>query len=148
MISSSPHSSPCFPPHTLAATTHTLKSSGFPHGCARMGEADFLEHTAHFPVVCHPSSISPPNTHSEIHTTEMTPCEVSDGAQTHAHCCIKLKNQKENLPVVIVSPDERLRVNDKQRKRHRGRKSFQRSLLFVVKFEGESVQMQSLHLGL
>lgn len=78
----------------------------------------------------------------------MTPCDVSDGAQTHTHCCIKLKNQKENLPVVIVSPDERLRVNDKQGKRHRGRKSFQRSLLFVVKFEGESVQMQSLHLGL
>lgn len=46
-----------------------------------------------------------------------------------------------------MSPDERLRVNDKQGKRHRERKSFQRGL-FVVKFEGESVQMQSLHLGL
>lgn len=81
MISSSPRSSPCFPPRSPAASTHTLKSSGFPHGRARMGEADFSEHTAHFPGVR--PSISPPNTPSAIHTTEMTPCEVSDGAQKH-----------------------------------------------------------------
>lgn len=109
------------------------------------GGSGFSQYTAHLPGVC--PSISPPNTPSAIHTTEVTPCEVSDASQKHT-LLRQARKPERNLPVVIVSPDERLGVNDKQGKKKQGRKKKFSGKLVIVKLEGESVQMQSLHLGL
>lgn len=58
----------------------------------------------------------------------MTPCEVSDASQKHT-LLRQARKPESNLPVVIVSPDERLGVNDKQGKKHGRKKSFSGKLI-------------------
>lgn len=118
MISSTPLFSPCFPPHSPAATTHTLKSSGFPRGLAGMGEADFCS-TLLISQGC--ALLSCPLTPLLQYTQlKWHPVKFQ---MLHKNTLLRQARKPErNLPVVIVSLDERLGVNDKQGKKKQGRK--------------------------
>lgn len=120
------------------ATTCTLKSSGFPCGRTRMGEADFqniLLLSQGIALLFHPLTPLLQYTQLKLHSVT---CQT-----LHKNTLLRqARKPKINLYVVIVTPDERLRVNNTWGKKISGK------LVICCEIWGWFGSNASLHLGL
>lgn len=126
MISTSPISSPLRSPSLAAAKRALWRSQDSPADPLGWGKRIFGAHRS-FPRGA-PSYLTlqhPFATHTRAYSSLW-----SVRRRTKTHTVVSKSKTRKNLPVVKVSPDERVAVNDKQRRRYTGKQRFEESLSF------------------